>query len=191
MLRRRIGSCLAVAVVFLASLALLGAGPHQSEVPPQPFYADYFSGVVRLQGSPAPAGIQLLACVSDCETFQSKPVLLTAGGAFRLLEVNPSNRFLRGDLISFYLVNGHGRIQAAESALFEGEYAIVRLNLSFDQPLPTPLPPPLLPQVGDPVLPILPQAALTLGTVMLAGGLALLMLNRRRMVQPASETRES
>ena len=188
MLRRKIG---AVAVVFLASLALVGAGPRQSELPPQPFFADYFSGVVRLQGSPAPTGTQLVACVADCETFQSKPVLLTGGGAFHLLEVNPSNRFLRGDPISFYLVNAHGRIQAAESALFEGAYAISRLNLSFDQPLPTPLPPPLLPQVGDPVLPILPRASLALGTVMLAGGLALLMLNRRRMVQPASETRES
>ncbi len=188
MLRRKIG---AVAVVFLASLTLMGAGLRQSEVPPQPFFADYFSGVVRLQGSAAPAGTQLVACVADCETFQSKPVFLTGGGAFRLLEVNPSNRFLRGDPISFYLVNAHGRIQAAESALFEGAYAIARLNLSFDQPLPTPLPPPLLPQVGDPVLPILPRAALALGTVMLAGGWALLMLNRRRMHRPASETRQS
>ena len=191
MLRRKIGGCLAVAVVLLTSLALLGAGPHQSEVPPQPFFADYFSGVVSLQGSPAPAGTQLVACVSDCETFQSKPVLLTGGGAFHLLAVDPSNRFLRGDPISFYLVNAHGRIQAAESAIFEGEYAIARLNLSFDQPLPTPVPPPLLPQVGDPVLPILPRAALALGTVLLAGGLALMMLNRRRTLQPASETRES
>ena len=191
MLRRKVSGCLAVAVVFLASLALVGASPRQSEVPPQPFFADYFSGVVRLQGSPAPAGTQLVACVADCESFQSKPVLLTGGGAFHLLEVNPSNRFLRGDPISFYLVNAHGRIQAAESALFEGAYAIVRLNLSFDQPLATPLPPPLLPQVGDPVLPMLPRAALALGTVILAGGLALLMLNRRRMSQPTSETRES
>ena len=188
MLRRKIG---AVAVVFLASLALVGAGPRQSELPPQPFFADYFSGVVRLQGSPAPTGNQLVACVGDCETFQSKPVSLTSGGAFHLLEVNPSNRFLRGDPISFYLVNAHGRIQAAESALFDGAYAIARLNLSFDQPLPTPLPPPLLPQVGDPVLPLLPQASLALGTVTLAGGLALLILSRRRIVQPASEKRGS
>ena len=190
-MRRKIGGCLAVAIVSLASLALLGAGPRQSEVPPQPFFADYFSGVVRLQGTPAPAGIRLVACVAECETFQSEPVLLTGGGAFHLLEVNPSDRFLRGDAVSFYLVNGYGRIQAAESTLFQGEYAITRLNLSFDQPLPTSLPPPLLPQVGDPVLPLLPRAALALGAVLLAGGLGLLMLNRRRMVQPISETRES
>ena len=181
MLRKKIGSCLAVVVMFMASLAVLGAGPRQSEVPPQPFFADYFSGVVWLQGTPAPMGTQLVACVADCETFQSKPVLLTGGGTYFLLEVNPSNRSLRGDPISFYLVNTHGRIQAAESALFEGAYAIASLNLSFDQPLPTPLPPPMLPQVGDPVLPILPRAALALGTIILAGGLALLMRNRRRM----------
>ena len=191
MLRRKIGDGLAAVLVLLACLALVGAGPRQSEVPPQPFYADYFSGLVWLQGSPAPVGTQLVACVADCETFQSKPVLLTDGGAFHLLEVNPPSRFLRGDLISFYLVNAHGRIQAAESVLFEGEYAISRLNISVDQPLPTSLPPPLLPQVGDPVLPILPRAALALGTVLLAGGLAFLMMNRRRMVQPVAETGES
>jgi len=190
-LRRKIGDGLAAVLVLLACLALVGAGPRQSEVPPQPFYADYFSGLVQLQGSPAPAGIQLVACVADCQTFQSKPVLLTGGGAFHLLEINPPNRFLRGDPISFYLVNAHGRIQAAESVLFEGEYAISKLNLSFDQPLPTPRPLPKLPQVGDPVLPILPRAALALGTVVLAGGLALLMMNRRRMLQPAAETRKS
>ena len=184
MLRRKTGGCLMVLLLFLTSLALVGAGPRQSELPPQPFFADYFSGVVRLQGSPAPAGTQLVACVASCETFQSKPVLLTSGGAFHLLVVDPSNRFLRGDAISFYLVNAHGRIQAAESAVFEGAYAILRLNLSFDQPLPTPLPPPLLPQVGDPLLPILPRAALALGTAMLAGGMALLVLNRRRMILP-------
>ena len=188
-MRRKLGGRLAVAVVFLASLTLMGAGPQQSEVPPQPFFADYFSGVVRLQGSAAPAGTQLVACVSDCETFQSKPVLLNAGGAFHLLQVDPANRFLRGDPISFYLVNAHGRIQAAESVLFEGTYAIVKLNLSFDQPLPTPLPPPLLPQVGDPILPMLPRVALALGTVMLAGGLGLVMLNRRRIAQPVYSRR--
>ena len=190
-MRRKIGSCLAIALVFLVSFALLGAGPRQSEVPPQPFLADYFSGVVLLQGSPAPPGTQMVACVDDCQTFQSKPVLLNSSGGYHLLKVNPSDRFLRGDPVNFYLVNAHGRIQAAESVIFEGEYAITRLNLSFDQPLPAPLPAPLLPQVGDPVLPILPRAALALGTVLLAGGLALLTLSRRRMVLPPSATRES
>ena len=184
-MRRKIGGCLAVAVVLLASLALVGAGPRQSEVPPQPFFADYFSGVVRLQGSPAPAGTQLVACVADCETFQSKPLLLNGSGGYHLLKVNPSDRFLRGDPVSFYLVNAYGRIPAAESIIFEGEYATNRLNLSFDQSLPAPPPAALLPQVGDPVLPILPRAALALGSVLLAGGLALLMLSRRRTIRAA------
>ncbi len=89
MLRRKIGSCLAVAVAFLASLALVGVGPQQSELPPQPFFADYFSGVVRLQGSPAPTGTQLVACVADCETFQTKPVLLTGGNALAAATASP------------------------------------------------------------------------------------------------------
>ncbi len=44
MLRRKIDGTLTVAAVFPGSLALVGAGARQSEVPPQPFYADYFSG---------------------------------------------------------------------------------------------------------------------------------------------------
>jgi len=189
-LRRKISGCLAIAAALLVSLALVGAGPRQSEVPPQPFLADYFSGVVLLQGSPPPPGTQMVACVANCQTFQSKPVLLNSSGVYHLLKVNPSDRFLRGDPVNFYLVNAHGRIQAAESVIFAGEYATTRLDLSFDQPLPTPLPAPRLPQVGDPVLPILPRVALALGAALLAGGLALLIQSRRRMVRAVPGARE-
>lgn len=180
-MRRQIVLWVITAALLTTSFSMLGAGPQQGGVPPQPFFADYFSGQVSVQGRVPPAGIRLVACIDDCRTgFESEPAPLSAGGAFSLLEVNPADRFLRGRQITFYLVNQHGRIKATETTIFEGAYAIIKLNLSFDQPLPTPLPPPALPRVGDPVVASLPKLALAAGSGAIAVGALLILLGRRR-----------
>ncbi len=180
-MRRHIVLWVITSAILATSFAMLGAGPRQGGVPPQPFFADYFSGQVSVQGAVPPAGIRLVACIDDCLTgFESEPAPLSAGGAFSLLEVNPADRFLRGRQITFYLVNQHGRIKATETAVFEGAYAINKLRLSFDQPLPTPLPPPALPRVGDPVGAGLPRLALATGLAAIAVGTLLMVLGRRR-----------
>ncbi len=181
MVRRQIVLWVFTLALVTTSFGKLGAGPRQGGVPPQHFYADYFSGHVSVQGVVPPIGTSLVACVDDCRTgFESEPALLSTGGAFSLLEVNPPEQFLRGRQITFYLVNQHGRIQATETTIFEGAYAINKLNLIFDQPLPTPLPPPALPRVGDPVVAGLPRLALATGSAAIAVGTLLMVLGRRR-----------
>ena len=159
------------AEIFICSIVLamlcLGAGPKQSEVPPQAFFADYFSGTVAVQGYPPQSGIGLLACVRECGIFESERVNLAADGKFGLLEVNPADRFLRGDQIRFYLVNAHGRIEAVETAIFEGKYGIIEIQLNFNSDLPTPMAPPQLPEVGDPVLRLLPGLVIGIGRLAL------------------------
>ena len=173
--------------MLICSIALvilcLGAAPKQSEVPPQAFFADYFSGAVFLHGTIPPSGIELIACIRNCQTFQSEGMKLDEDGGFVLLEVNPADRFLRGDEIRFYLVNAHGKIQATETAVFEGKYAIVEIKLNFNSDLPSPMPPPSLPQVGDSVITLLPRLALGVGTVLLVAGIAILVVSRRRVAR--------
>ena len=164
--------------MVLALLCLAGA-PRQSEVPPQAFFADYFSGTVAVKGLPRLAGIELVACVRECGVFESESVRLAGDGQFKLLEVNPVDRFLRGDRIRFYLVNSHGRIEAVETAIFEGKYGIIEIYLNFDAELPAPMAPPQLPEVGDPVLPLIPGLAIGFGAVCLVGGLVGLLTSRR------------
>ena len=176
---KELRALIVIGCIGLAVLCL-GAGPRQSEVPPQAFFADYFSGTVVLQGFPPPTGIELIACIRDCGTFESEKVVLLAGGEFALLEVNPADRFLRGDRIHFYLVNAHGRIEAAETAVFEGKYAITEIRLHFDSDVPAPMAAPQLPRVGDPVLPVLPWLAVVLGvSCILVGGLGLVRCRKR------------
>ena len=171
------------AEIFICSIVLamlcLGAGPKQSEVPPQAFFADYFSGSVVLQGSPPPSGLELMACIRDCRTFESERLILAADGKFALLEVNPADRFLRGDKVLFYLVNAHGRIEAVETAVFEGKYGITEISLNFNSELPAPMAPPQLPEVGDPVLPLLPGLAIGFGVLCLVGGGVALVVSRK------------
>ena len=171
--------CVLICAITLLALCL-SASPRQSEVPPQAFFSDYFSGVVFFQGATPPPGIELMACIRDCQTFRSEGIILGGDGRFALLEVNPSDRFLRGDKIFFYLANAHGQIQATERAVFEGKYAIVEIKLNFDSDLPAPLAPPALPRVGDSVITLLPRVAVGVGTVLLLMGISILVVSRRR-----------
>ena len=172
--RERILICSLVVVLFC-----LGASPKQSEVPPQAFFADYFSGTVVHQGSPPPQGTELMACIRDCLTFESERIILGADGLFTLLEVNPADRFLRGDRILFYLVNAHGKIKAGETAVFEGKYGIVNIDLNFDSSLPAPMSPARLPDVGDPILPLVPGVVIGFGAIGLVVGLVVIKRSRK------------
>jgi hypothetical protein len=180
--RRKIGLLAISLLTAVAALTLLGAGPAQEGggVPPQPFFADYFSGTVYLQSEPAPAGIQVVACVDDCSLFQSEPRLVGPSGRFDLLAVNPEDRRLKGRDITFYIVNQYGRIQADQVLVFEGAYHINSLDLSFRDPLPLPPAPPALPRVGDPYLPYLPYLLFLGGISSLSAGLLLVLLRARR-----------
>ena len=102
--------------LFVVIFTGLGVGPKQAERPPQPFFQDFFSGSVLLQGSPPPEGTLLIACIDTCENgFESVPYRLNADGSFDQLEVNPDDEDSVGHLITFYLVNEFGRIRAVET----------------------------------------------------------------------------
>ena len=174
-MRREFGFLVATCAVAMILLTMVAAGPAQDERPPQPFFQDFFSGEVTLQGVPAPAGAQLIACVGDCLTgFQSKPVAIKPGGIYTL-EVNPADQSLIGLPVSFYLVNEFGRIQAEETPEFVGIFNINTLNLTFNDPLPGLTPTPtlrptatltptaVLPVPGDTTVTAIPGLALIVG----------------------------
>lgn len=196
---RRISASFGIIVVLcIGALVFVGAGPKQAERPPQPFFQDFISGVVTVQGEPAPAGTQLIACIDDCDTvFQSKPKTLAEGGGFELLEVNPSDENLIGHEISFYLVNEFGNIRAEETRNFVGVFDFYPIDLTFGDPLPAPLPPPptpvpptptptpeptptaILPATGDPTVTEIPRLALLVGGSAAVVGAGLLLAVRR------------
>ena len=131
-----------VAALCLGALALLGAAPSQRERPPQPFFPDFISGYVTLQGQPAPAGAVLVACIEDCESiYQSEPQTIGADSRYELLQLAPEDEATIGRDVYFYLVNEHGRIEAVETHRFVGVRDVYSINLTFTGPLPTPPPP--------------------------------------------------
>ena len=188
----------AIAALGLLSLALLGAGPNQAERPPQPFFQDFISGMVSVQGSPAPEGSLIIACIDDCGTgFESEPKGISAQSTFELLEVNPPDERLIGHVISFYLANEFGRIKAVETRDFVGIFDFYPQDLTFTspvpsapkptpeptpQPTPTLTPTPSLPVVGDPSVTQLPRLVLIAGGVAVLGGVGLLLVTRRQAV---------
>ena len=198
--RRFLTVNLLIAALLLAALAVMGAGPNQPERPPQPFFQDFFSGTVLLQGSPPPEGTLLIACIDDCETvFQSGPYRLKSDGRFDQLEVDPSNEDLVGHIITFYLVNEFGRIRAAESRPYIGVFDFYAQDLTFVDPMPAPEPTPApsptsvpeptprptptasLPVAGDPSVTQLPKMALMAGGAAVVAGAGLLLAARRKV----------
>ncbi|MCH7735886.1 MAG: hypothetical protein IH872_00640 [Chloroflexi bacterium] len=182
-----------VTVLLIAAFAVLGATPNQAERPPQPFFQDFFSGAVLLQGSPPAEGTILIACIDSCEDgFQSPPYSLKADGTFHQLEVKPLNEELVGHTITFYLVNEFGRVRALESRPYIGVFDFYVQDLTFVEPMPLPDPTPLpeptpratptasLPVAGDPSVARLPKIALMAGGAAVVAGAGLLMAARRK-----------
>ncbi|PKB72881.1 MAG: hypothetical protein BZY75_04745 [SAR202 cluster bacterium Io17-Chloro-G7] len=183
-----------ILTIVVMAVTAIGAVPQQGERPPQPFFQDFYSGTVTLQGVPAPAGTKLIGCVLDCVTgFESKPVELQAGGRYESLEVNPSDEALIGLPVSFYLVNDFGRIKAEETTDFVGVFDFYVADLTFNLPLPVPTPIPtvtptmqptptaILPVPGDPAITAIPRLALIVGAVAVAAGAGMILLARRRL----------
>ena len=129
--------------LLLVAFAILGVGPNQVERPPQPFFQDFFSGTVLVQGSPPPEGTLLVACIDGCDTgFESVPYALKADGTFAQLEVNPDDETLVGRPITFYLVNEFGRTRAVETRPYIGVFDFYVQDLTFVEPMPVPPPTP-------------------------------------------------
>ena len=92
----------AISGIGLIALFLLGATPRQGGVPPQPYGANFFSGVITVQGQIPTAGTKVVGCVANCgAVFESEPVLTDAGGNYVALQLNPDDEALVGRLVSF------------------------------------------------------------------------------------------
>ena len=187
----------AIAALTIVLAGAIGAGPRQEGSPPQPFIPEIYSGRVVVQGAPAPAGTELIACIDDCEgVYQSAPVRIAESGNYTLLEVDPEDERLLNRTVSFYLINDFGRIQALESTKFTGSLTNICLDrkgtcrtqdLSFADPMPEPTPIPTvtptasLPVAGDPGVTAIPKLALAIGAAAAAAGILLLLVMRRRV----------
>jgi hypothetical protein len=203
--RREVTFLAIVCSLVFSAFAAMGVAPQQGERPPQPFFQDFFSGGITVQGAPVPAGLTLVACIDDCAAvFQSQPVRVEAGGRYSQLEVNPRDEALIGHPVSFYLVNAFGRIKAAETRQFVGVFNFYTVDLTFREPLPVPTPTPTLtpiptptpvstptpiptptptaslPVPGDPGVTTIPRVALAAGAAAVFVGGLLLLLARRR-----------
>ena len=199
---RKSASFLALTALTIVLAGAMGAGSRQDGSPPQPFFPELYSGLVLVQGVPAPADSELIACIDDCETvYRSAPVKTSESGNYAVLEVNPGDEGLLNRTVSFYLINEFGRIQALETTKFIGSLTNIclerkgtcrTLDLSFADPIPGPTPTPTvapsptvtptasLPAPGDPGVTAIPKLALAIGAAAAAAGILLLLLARRR-----------
>ena len=120
-------------------------GQDQGKRPSQPLLQDFYSGVATVQGSPAPSGTLLVACVDSCATYQTASVTVGDSGAYTGLMLEPTDHRMIGRDVTFHIINQHGSIQASETSEFYGVYDLYTRDLTFNSPLPAPATPTPIP----------------------------------------------
>ena len=127
-----------LAAILMLTVTAAVPGQDQGKRPSQPLLQDYYSGTVTVQGSAAPSGTLLVACVDDCATYQTDTVAVGESGAYTGLMLEPTDHRMIGRDVTFHIVNQYGSIQAAETSEFYGVYDLYTQDLTFDSPLPAP-----------------------------------------------------
>ena len=115
----------------------MGAMPKQESVPPQPFYADFYSGRVTVTDEWPNTGVKLYACVLDCNRFRTEMVEVDVkSGLYEGLKIDPSDKRLLYQEVTFHLDNGLGSVKASETSSMEGAFIRKIVDLTFDAPVP-------------------------------------------------------
>ena len=156
---------------ILAGLVLLGASSQQGSLPPFPVT---INGTVTVQGSPAPEGLPVVACVVDCKSYESVAAITQAGGEYKKLVVGPPDNTFLNKEVTFWIVtrddmdNEVGRIQATETLKFSTRELTATQDLTFTDPVPmapedtpTPQPTPTTAPVNTPTHTPTPTATAT------------------------------
>jgi len=129
-----------IVILMLSScVAVIGMGamPKQESVPPQPFYADFYSGRVTVTDEWPNTGVKLYACVLDCSRFRTEMVEVDVkSGLYEGLKIDPSDKRLLYQEVTFYLDNGLGSVKASETSSMEGAFIRKIVDLTFDGPVP-------------------------------------------------------
>ena len=127
-------------ILMLSScVAIIGMGamPKQESVPPQPFYADFYSGRVTVTDEWPNTGVKLYACVFDCSRFRTEMVEVDVkSGLYEGLKIDPSDKRLLYQEVTFHLDNGLGSVKASETSSMEGAFIRKIVDLTFDAPVP-------------------------------------------------------
>ena len=142
--------CCITMICLSASIFCMGASPKQESVPPQPFYADFYSGQLTVTEKWPSEGIRIYACVLDCDRFKTTESEINVNsGKYSDLKIAPTDRKLLYQEVTFYISNGIGSVKANETSLMEGAFIRKEVNLTFAAPPPMEIQEPTLPAVAE------------------------------------------
>ena len=110
---------IALVAVTAVAAAIMGAGQPQA----LPDIPNVFNGAVTFAGEPAPDGVEIFARVGSYQSnvarpgFEAheRPIVLTEGGRYENLKVQPTGTNNIGRSISFFATYGNGEVQAEET----------------------------------------------------------------------------
>lgn len=136
---KRIAVTLVIGALLLTTLlAAIGAGPDEPKASNINDAWEIFEGHVYANNQAAPAGIAVVACLGGCnQGYATAPVITGWDGIYRV-KVAPGQSSPEGRMVTFWLVNGNERIEAAQDVLFRGHGETRLLDISFERLPPEP-----------------------------------------------------
>ena len=130
--KQRIATLLAGALLLVALLASLGAGPDEPRASNVNNDWEIFEGHAYADNRAAPAGVALVACLGGCELGYVTPSVITGADGIYQVKVAPGQARPDGRMVTFWLIDGSDRVEADQDVLFRGHGETRVLDLNFE-----------------------------------------------------------
>ena len=129
--KHRAIAILAGMLLLITSLASLGAGPDEPKASTVTDDWEIFEGHAYADNRAAPSGVALVACLGGCdEGYQTDPVITGKDGIYEV-KIDPGQARPVGRMVTFWLIDDTGRVEADQDVLFRGQGETRILDLNF------------------------------------------------------------
>ena len=129
--RSRVAAIFTGLLMLTTLLASLAAGPDEPKASSVNNDWEVFEGHAYADNRAAPSGVSLVACLGGCEHgFQTKPVITGEDGIYQV-RVEPGQIRPDGRMVTFWLLDDSGRVEADQDVLFRGQGETRVLDLNF------------------------------------------------------------
>ncbi len=129
--KRKVVSIFTVLLLLSTLLASLAAGPDDPRASTVNNDWEIFEGHAYADNRAAPSGVSLIACLGGCEDgYQTEAVVTGKDGLYQV-RVEPGQTRPIGRMVTFWLLDDSGRVEADQDVLFRGQGETRVLDLNF------------------------------------------------------------
>lgn len=129
--KRRAVAIFAGLLLLVTLLASLAAGPDDTKASNVNNDWEIFEGHAYAANRAAPSGVSLIACLGGCDDGYRTDEVITGKDGLYQVKVEPGQSRPIGRMVTFWLLDDSGRVEADQDVLFRGQGETRVLDLNF------------------------------------------------------------